>query len=125
MPMHNSHKKHKTRPLCLAMAVTALLATSAALAGNRSGAFYATLGEGYYHFSHDRHLENITAPSMTVGYDFSSQFAAQAGVLILNTDQRGHQRVGGAHGLVYQLDGVYRFAQSSKLEPYALAGMQV
>ncbi len=120
-----TYKNTKRLILAASLLTAAAVVSTAAFAGNRAGAFYGTLSEGYYHFSQQRHLENTAVPGIALGYDFTDQFAAQAGALVLNADHRGHEAVGGAHGFIYQLDGVYRFAKSGNFEPYALGGVQV
>ncbi|EKD54069.1 MAG: hypothetical protein ACD_60C00126G0015 [uncultured bacterium] len=108
---------------CLIISV--FLVSSIVLAGNRPGAFSVRLADGYYFFADKRDLKNTTVPTIEVGYDFNQRFAMKGGVGILNTHSTNTNTSNNVHGMVYTIDGIYRFNHDERLEPYFLAGIGV
>jgi len=115
----------KTKLLCTALSIFTLSASMNAFAGNRTGAFYVTLGDSYIHFDSKRHLNNTGAPLIRLGYDFNDRWAAQLGLTVINTTKSNQSGDNSVHGFIYAIDGVYRMMPHGRLEPYAFAGLGV
>lgn len=91
------------------------------LAANAPGAFTLTLSDAYYNFSSSRHLENTSMPNAALSYNFNDRWAVEGGVGVINTNKRITEQ--GVHGLLYTLDGLYRFTAHHRFQPYVLAGI--
>ncbi|EKD73716.1 MAG: hypothetical protein ACD_45C00215G0007 [uncultured bacterium] len=109
--------------ILLACLMIILVSSSFVLAGNRPGAFSVRLADGYYFFAPKRHLKNTSIPTIELGYDFNRQWGIKGGAGVLNT--RTKRDLGGAHGIVYTLDGVYHLPACQHLEPYLLGGIGI
>lgn len=93
------------------------------IAGNRPNAVTLNLSEAYYHFSSTRDLKNASMPNIALDYNFNEQWAIEGGVGLINTNQRSDDQ--GARGILYTIDGLYRFKPYQRFEPYVLAGIGV
>jgi len=70
-------------------------------------------------------LENTSAPTIELGYEFNDKWGMKVGVSVLNTNTNNAGPDTGVHGNIYTVDGVYKFTPYGLFEPYALAGVGV
>jgi len=117
---------NKTKLLCAALSVLTVAASNNIFAGNRAGAGYVSIGDGYYFFASKRNLKNANVPSVRLGYDFDNSWAAQFGATLINTDPKGNgSDRRSVHGFDYSVDGIYRTMPIGNFEPYVFAGLGV
>lgn len=99
------------------------LVSGISVAGNHPGAVTLTLADAYYHFSSSRQLDNASMPNVALAYNFDNHWAVEAGVGVINTNQRISGS--GEHGFLYTVDGLYRLGIHHHFEPYVIAGIGV
>lgn len=92
-------------------------------AGNIPGAVTITAADAYYHFDTKRDLDNSAFPNLALAYNFTAHWAMEAGVGVLNTRQSEESGDRGVHGVLYTIDGIYRFIFCGHFEPYILGGI--
>lgn len=102
------------------LTLLSLISIPSAMAWNRSGATTLTLSDAYYHFDPKRQVNNSSMPNFAVAYNFNNRLAAELNVGILNTNYHNNMRV---QGVLYTLDGLYRFMTQNHFEPYIIAGI--
>lgn len=100
----------------------ALFMTGISYAGNRPGAWTITPSVGYYFFAAKRSIYNTTLPNLAFAYNFDEHWAGEVDAGVINTNNSSEQ---GVHGMLYTVDGIYRFMPRGNFEPYALAGVGV
>lgn len=101
----------------------ALINISPAFAGNKPGAITTTISGAYYSFAPSRRLENTAIPNIALAYNIDKHWAIEAGMGIINTDQKPSLGERGVHGMLYAIDGIYRFKKHNRFEPYVIAGI--
>jgi OOP family OmpA-OmpF porin len=92
-------------------------------AGNHPGAWTVTAGGGYYAFAAKRPIQSTGVPNAALAYDFTSRWAIEADIGVINTRQEAPFSASGVHGGLYLLDGIYRFKPYKAFEPYLLGGI--
>ncbi len=92
-------------------------------ASNLPGAVTITLADAYYHFDNKRDLDNSAFPNISLAYNASQHWAIEAGAGVLNTRQSEESGGRGVHGVLYNVDGIYRFGVFGHFEPYILGGI--
>ena len=100
-----------------------LLSNTAIFAGNIPGAVTVTVSDAYYHFDEKRKMDNSAMPNLAVAYNFNSHWAFEVAAGVLNTDLKPSKGDHGVHGMLYTVDGLYRFVPYGHLEPYVIAGI--
>lgn len=99
------------------------LATQAeVLTANRPGAVTFSFMGGNYWFAPKRHINNTEVSTVDVAYNFDKHWAAEFGWTSLDTSQKGTDGQG-VLGNLFTLDGIYRFQQHGRFQPYLLAGI--
>jgi OOP family OmpA-OmpF porin len=101
----------------------ALLNVSPSLAGNKPGAITTTISGAYYYFAPSRRIKNTVIPNIALAYNMDKHWAIEANMGIINTDQKPSLGERGVHGLLYSIDGIYRFTPHNRFEPYVIAGI--
>lgn len=102
-----------------------VLVNSVVLAGNIPGAVTVTVADAYYHFDGKRHLDNSALPNIAIAYNFTNHWAMEAGAGVLNSNQKSALGNEGVHGMLYTIDGIYRFIPFKQVEPYIIGGVGV
>lgn len=93
--------------------------------GNKQGSVTLTPSIGYYYFSTTRHIENTGISSLALAYNFTPRWAIEGSVGVMNTNQSVNYPAPGVHGVLYSMDGVYRFTSYKIMQPYVAAGLGV
>lgn len=96
------------------------LSTMAFAAQPQQG-FTVTPSIGNYHFNNDTHIDDNTAYSLGLGYQFNNPWGVEFNYLNANTKKHGNK----VDVNQYRLDGIYNIEQFSttKLTPYLAAGI--
>lgn len=110
------------------LSVIALMGISLAFAGNRPGAVTLTFGDAYYKFDSERHVDSTSMPNFELAYDVTDHIGIEGTLGVLNSDlsatlDTGEVEGSPAHGFLYTIDGIYRFANYKIIEPYVTAGI--
>lgn len=113
----------KKNTVCLSVGLLALIINCSALAGNLPGSVTVTAADAYYHFDEKRDMDNSAMPNLAIGYNFTSHWAMEVMAGVLNSDQEEDREDEGVHGMLYTIDGIYRFTPYGHLEPYVIAGI--
>ncbi len=113
----------KKKYLISCIGVLILMSHRVGVAGNLPGSVTITLADAYYHFNNKRDLNNSAFPNLALAYNFTQHWAMEAGAGILNTRQSEELGGEGVHGVLYNIDGIYRFGAFGHLEPYVLGGI--
>jgi len=119
-------KKRNGQLVCLS--VVALMGTGLAFAGNRPGVVTLTFGDAYYKFDSERHVDATAMPNVELAYDVTDRIGIEGTFGVLNSDlsatlDTGQLEGDPAHGFLYTIDGVYRFANYKMIEPYVTVGI--
>lgn len=111
--------------ICLLSCISmlALVSHQIVFAGNIPGAVTITAADAYYHFDDKRDLENSAFPNLAIAYNFTQHWAMEAGAGVLNSRQSEELGGRGVHGVLYNIDGIYRFTPCGHVEPYVLGGI--
>ncbi|SBS25682.1 Outer membrane porin F precursor [Marinomonas spartinae] len=96
------------------------LSTMAFAAQPQQG-FTVTPSIGHYHFDNDTHIDDNTAYSLGLGYQFNNPWGVEFNYLNANSKKNGNK----VDVNQYRLDGIYNIEQFSttKLTPYLAAGI--
>lgn len=92
------------------------------LTANRPGAVTLSFLGGYYWFAQKRNMNNTFVPSVDLAYNFDNCWAAEFSWTSINTSQSITDGQG-VLGNLFTLDGIYRFPQQGRFQPYLLAGV--
>lgn len=90
---------------------------------NPPGAITFSFLGGYYWFSPKRGLNNTEVPTIDAAYNFDNHWAAELGWTPMSTSQKGSYGGQNVTGNLVTLDGIYRFAQHGRFQPYVMAGV--
>lgn len=114
----------KNKNWLLALLPSVIFAASqTAVASNQSGAVTITPSVGYVFLAHKRHLNNTAVlPEIAVAYNLDKHWALEGTYAAFNTSRHPS---GSMKGNLYMIDGLYRFANYGRLEPYVAAGLGV
>lgn len=113
----------KKKYLVSGIGMLILMGHGVAVADNLPGSVTVTLADAYYHFDNKRDLDNSAFPNLAVAYNFTPHWAMEAGAGVLNTTQSKESGGRGVHGVLYNIDGIYRFISCGHFEPYILGGI--
>jgi len=117
--------------------MTLLLANNASFAGNVPGAITVSLAAAYYNFSEKHHIKDTAMPNIAISYNFDDHWAIEGLFGVLNTNTKDSDdddsffldedsnHKDSVHGLLYTIDGIYRFTPHAHFEPYVIAGIGV
>jgi hypothetical protein len=110
--------------------IASLSAVSMTFAGNRPGAVTLTFGDSYYKFDSARHVDATDMPNFELAYNVTDHFGLEGTFGVLNSNlsatlETGELEGDPAHGFLYTIDGLYRFATYKIIEPYFTAGIGV
>ena len=112
------------KKMSLVAGLLGVIVMNSAVAGNRPEAVTLSLGGAYYHFSDTRNLQNPFMPNLALAYNFTDRWAIEGGLGNINTDQK-NGGTSSVHGMLYTVDGIYRFTPKNRFEPYVIAGVGV
>ncbi len=108
------------KKLSLLTLVLGIMSINTAMAWNRPGAMTLTLADAYYHFDSKRHINNSSLPNVALAYNFDERYAAELNIGVLNTNYHNDTRL---RGVLYTLDGLYRFTPHGHFESYIIGGI--
>jgi OmpA-OmpF porin, OOP family len=105
-----------------------LMGSSSVIAGNRPGAVSLTFADAYYKFDSKRHVNSTSMPNFSLAYNVSDHWGIEGTVGVLNshlsTDlETGEVSGDPVHGMLYTINGLYRFVPYKIIEPYVTAGI--
>jgi hypothetical protein len=121
-------KMKKRKGLLASLSLIALMGTSLTFAGNRPGAVTLTFGDAYYKFDSERHVDATAMPNFELAYNVTDHIGIEGTFGVLNSNLSAPLNTGElegdpAHGFLYTIDGVYRFANYKIIEPYVTVGI--
>lgn len=118
----------------ISVSLIGLLCNSLSFAGNMPGETTATIAGAYYHFNHRRDMEHTVMPNVALSYNFTEHWAIEGAIGVINTDSHDENNFDDdfdgndkkrIHGMLYTIDGIYRFTPCNRFEPYVIAGIGV
>src|SRR6476620_4955203 len=95
--------------LFVCMSACFLMCHKSVFAGNVPGTMSVTIADAYYHLDNRREMDNSALPNLALAYNFTQHWSIEAGVGLLNTRQSKTTGNEGVHGVLYNIDGIYRF----------------
>lgn len=90
---------------------------------NRPGAVTLSLLGGNYWFASRRQINNTNLPSADLAYNFDRRWAVELGWAPISTSQKAVSGGRGILGNLFTLDGIFRFNQYDRFQPYLMAGV--
>ncbi|MBV8802654.1 MAG: outer membrane beta-barrel protein [Gammaproteobacteria bacterium] len=119
---------NKRNGLLMCFTLVTFVATNMIFASNRPGAVTLTFGDAYYKFDSERHVDATSMPNFALAYDVTNHFGIEGTFGVLNSNltktlETGELEGDPAHGFLYTIDGVYRFANYKIIEPYVTVGI--